>query len=251
MDKIIKLDQQLEHSVQKYQFKKFDTDNTLMASQKIETTPASTPKENLMKPKENTFSKELLAKSEELSLNLAKIQTQMQKQQEDFDKRLELEMQKSFEAGKAEGIKKISEDIANQNDELKNQFLKSITSLAEQHNQINALLEKIEKDLPKLAIMIAKKVIKKELDENSSKITKSITESLMENLKDVSHLLIKVNPADFQYIKKSFTDDKYLKVKSDDAIAKGGVVIISDGGNIDANLPTRIEKVIELIEKDY
>ena len=95
MDKIIKLDQQLEHSVQKYQFKKFDANSTLKRSQKTETTPTSTPKEDLMKPKENTFSKELLAKSEELSLNLAKIQTQMQKQQEDFDKRLQLEMQQA------------------------------------------------------------------------------------------------------------------------------------------------------------
>ncbi len=256
MDKIITPDKYPNHNVQKYEFKTFDANKnspkpiTTSIKEPI-ITKEDTPKPDTIIPKDDQVSKELIKSNEEILLKIKELQEKIEQQEKDFAQRLELETKKAFELGKEEGIKESSQDINEQNSEIKNQFIKSIASLSEQQTKIDTFLQKIESDIPKLAIMIAKKVINKELDESSSQITKSTINSLLENLKDISSIVIKVNPYDYNDIKKEYQESKYIKIKPDDAIAKGGVVIISDGGNIDANLSTRIEKIIELIEKDY
>jgi len=53
-----------------------------------------------------------------------------------------------------------------------------------------------------------------------------------------------------KYIKEQFSKNEHVKISADDAISKGGVVIISDGGNIDATMQTRLEKLKMLVNNE-
>jgi flagellar assembly protein FliH len=99
------------------------------------------------------------------------------------------------------------------------------------------------------AILIAKKVIKKEIEINSQKVVKSIASSLIDTLKSVGKLTIKVNPNDFEEISEHFNQDS-IKIQKDEAINRGGVVILSDSANIDGTISSRLNKAIELIGKE-
>ncbi len=260
MDKIIKPNQYKEHNVQKYQFKKFDDFNetdeikkeTKSQKQKSDQQPQQHQTQNISEQNNNNqFIKEVLKKYEETLLNIKEIKEQLKKQQDELETRVEKESKIAFELGKEEGVKQITQELEEQNIEIKEQFIKSLELLTQQQNKIDTLINKMEQEIPQLAITIAKKVIEKELDENSSQIAKQITQDLLKNFTNEMQITIKVNPINYQELKESYKENKYIKIEPDDAITKGGVVIISDHENIDADIPTRVQKVINLIEKDY
>ncbi|MCW1552355.1 FliH/SctL family protein, partial [Campylobacter jejuni] len=52
-----------------------------------------------------------------------------------------------------------------------------------------------------------------------------------------------VNAEDYEYLKEQFDQNAHIKISLDDAISKGSVVIISDAGNIESNLNSRLTKI--------
>ena len=86
---------------------------------------------------------------------------------------------------------------------------------------------------------IAKEVITKEVSEESAKVAASIAKELLKSMSGNLDVIIKVNPADFEFLNNLAKGKENIKIKSDDAIAKGGVVIISENGNIDGSIMSR------------
>ena len=97
---------------------------------------------------------------------------------------------------------------------------------------------------------IAKEVNLKELEEDSRKIAYALAKDLMEELKGASELELRVNAEDFEYLKEHFNQDSHIKVSLDDAISKGSVVILSNAGNIESNLNSRLNKIKKMIHND-
>lgn len=83
----------------------------------------------------------------------------------------------------------------------------------------------------------------------SSDIALALATKLIGELSDAKSIEIKVNPKDFALLQKKYENLENVKVLSDNAIALGGVVVLSEIGNLDANLVNRIEKVKNLIDK--
>jgi hypothetical protein len=199
---------------------------------------------------ESSFVEELLKKTDELSSNIIKLQMQIENQESEFAKRLEAEISRAKEDGKNEGIAQANAANEAKINELEARFSASAAKLDEQYVKFDEFLKKIEEELGQTAIKIAKEVIDKEISTSSNQIAHHLASSLIKELSNVKNIEIRVNPEDSEYIKEQFSKNEHVKISADDAISKGGVVIISDGGNIDATMQTRLEKLKMLVNNE-
>ena len=168
----------------------------------------------------------------------------------EFAKRLEAEITRAKEDGKNEGIAQTNAANEAKIRELEAKFNASAAKLDEQYAKFDEFLKKSEEELGQTAIKIAKEVIEKEVSSASSQIAHHLANSLIKELSDVKNIEIRVNPEDSDYLKEQFSKNERVKVSADDAISKGGVVIISEGGNIDATMQTRLEKLKMLVNNE-
>jgi flagellar assembly protein fliH len=199
---------------------------------------------------ESSFVEELLKKTDELSSNIIKLQMQIENQESEFAKRLEAEISRAKEDGKNEGIAQANAANEARINELEARFSTSAAKLEEQYVKFDEFLKKIEEELGQTAIKIAKEVIDKEISTSSNQIAHHLASSLIKELSNVKNIEIRVNPEDSEYLKEQFSKNEHVKISADDAISKGGVVIISDGGNIDATMQTRLEKLKMLVNNE-
>ena len=199
---------------------------------------------------DSSFVEELLKKTDELSSNIIKLQMQIENQESEFAKRLEVETIRAKEDGKNEGIAQTNAANEAKIKELEAKFSASAAKLDEQYIKFDEFLKKSEEELGQTAIKIAKEVIEKEVSSASSQIAHHLANSLIKELSDVKNIEIRVNPEDSDYLKEQFSKNERVKVSADDAISKGGVVIISEGGNIDATMQTRLEKLKMLVNNE-
>ncbi|QPH99846.1 flagellar assembly protein FliH [Campylobacter concisus] len=199
---------------------------------------------------ESSFVEELLKKTDELSSNIIKLQMQIENQESEFAKRLEAEITRAKEDGKNEGIAQANAANEARINELEARFSTSAAKLEEQYIKFDEFLKKIEEELGQTAIKIAKEVIDKEISTSSNQIAHHLASSLIKELSNVKNIEIRVNPEDSEYLKEQFIKNEHVKISADDAISKGGVVIISDGGNIDATMQTRLEKLKMLVNNE-
>ena len=199
---------------------------------------------------DSSFVEELLKKTDELSSNIIKLQMQIENQESEFAKRLEAEIARAKEDGKNEGIAQTNAANEAKIKELEAKFSASAAKLDEQYVKFDEFLKKSEEELGQTAIKIAKEVIEKEVSSASSQIAHHLANSLIKELSDVKNIEIRVNPEDSEYLKEQFSKNERVKVSADDAISKGGVVIISEGGNIDATMQTRLEKLKMLVNNE-
>ena len=87
-------------------------------------------------------------------------------------------------------------------------------------------------------------VIQKEISEDSKEIALNLAKALMDDIKDATKITIKVNPKDVKYLKENLQN---VEIVEDDAVKEGGVVILSDVGNIDAQILQRFKAIKEAI----
>jgi len=190
---------------------------------------------------------ELLKKADELSTNLVKMQMQLEKQQEEFNIQLKEAKETSFEEGKMAGINECEAKYKNEIDELRGRLSHTIAVLDQSRESFLKKIDTIEEDLIETALDLAKEVINKEIDKNSKDIALRLSKLLLEEIKDATKITLKVNPEDYEYIKNSLEELTKIEVVSDPAVGLGGVVIISDSGNIDAQIISRFNRIKETL----
>jgi len=186
----------------------------------------------------------LLGKIGELSNNIVKIQEEFKNQLNECKKEIEIQKQRAFEEGYQRGKQEVSLEF----NKILEEKLKLLESSIQKIDSINEVFEEkilsLEKELVSIALDIAKEVIQKEVNENSKEIAYNLAKALMEDIKDATHITIKVNPKDASYLKEKL---KNVKIVEDEAVKEGGVVIISDIGNIDAEIKQRFKTIKEAI----
>ena len=92
---------------------------------------------------------------------------------------------------------------------------------------------------------IAKEIIQKEVSENSNKVAYSLAKALINDLKEATKIVIKANPKNVSFL-KSHLDN--IQIVEDEAIKEGGIVILSDIGNIEADINQRFKALKEAIK---
>ena len=146
--------------------------------------------------------------------------------------------QDGFQAGKAES----NEEGKNANTEIQERFSQSISLVSDYVSKANNTIVSLENELVRASIDIAAEVIQTQVEENSKQIALSLAKSLLENIKDASQVTLKVSIYDYDFLKSHITDDK-ITVEKDLAIAKGGVIIMSEVMNLDGTIKERFAKI--------
>lgn len=255
--------QELEkHNMKKYEFKKLDTSipppnaanpTNLAESKPQDSAPSPTPSQVSMIQSsiEKELIDKLLAKSDGLANTLSSFQEQFEKLQSQSSEKEKIAREEGFKEGELKAQLNFQDDMARE----KERVAKSIIALDETIEGVKAQINKLESELSAIAIDIAKEVIIKEIDENSAKIAAHIAKELLQSMGGNLNVIIKVNPLDFDYLNNLIKNSQNVKLKSDDAIAKGGVVIISDNGNIDGNVMSRYkilkQSVLENLRDEF
>jgi flagellar assembly protein FliH len=185
----------------------------------------------------------LMKKTDDMSSNFIKLQMKL----EDKDEEHKVDILKAREEAYAEGLK-AGKQQASENSEASvqsglAQFSSSVATLEMSAKSFEKALEEIKKELISAALDIAKEVINKELNSNSSEIAKSLSDDLIRDLQSASKITLKVNPKDHGAISENVGKMEHVQVVSDSAVSQGGVIAISDAGNIDAQIAKRFERV--------
>ncbi|HEB9328069.1 TPA: flagellar assembly protein FliH [Campylobacter coli] len=197
-----------------------------------------------------SFVEDLLKKTDEMSSNIIKLQMQIESQESEFNNRLNSELENAREKFSKEGYEQAKAEFEKELNDLRDKYLKSVSKLEEACANLNVFIEKNEKELADTAIDIAKEVILKELENNSSKIAYALAKDLINELKGAGSIEIKVNSVDYNYLKEHFSENSHIKITLDDAISKGSVIILSDSGNIESNLNARLIKIKKMVNNE-
>lgn len=183
----------------------------------------------------------ILQKSDVLAESLQKLQEQFDKQEKEINEKVSLARNEAKEQGYNEGYQKAKQELEAQINSQKELYALSIqridTNILESKNHILTL----EKELSSIALDIAKEVIAAEINANSAKIASALSRTLLQDIAQNTRVILKVFPGDLEELKESLKDLSNVSLEADPAIAKGGVIILSNEGNIDGNIFMRFE----------
>lgn len=185
-----------------------------------------------------------------------KVTTELEKQKEILNSQFEKGKQVSYKQGFSNGneigkkagkdeIKPILDDFT--------QIIKKISSEREK------VLTDIENEILALCNLIVKKIIKKEIEVDNVVILNIIKESLS-FISNETDVILRLNPEDYNIMKVYenelkiiLKDTKNFKMEPDDKITRGGCLLETNAGEIDARLETKLKELEKMLlkEKNY
>ncbi len=151
--------------------------------------------------------------------------------------------QQGYSSGKAIGIEEGKREYLQALGKLENSIGKLVTLKQD-------MLREYEPEIIKLAISIAEKILKREVQINSNHIVE-IVKSIVNTLKDKSKIIIKLSTDDYNILKDSekLNELKYVssnfEIVENSDLQKGDVLVDTSFGTIDATLNSQIERVKE------
>lgn len=129
----------------------------------------------------------------------------------------------------------------------KNEISEIKTSLVEFLAMKDKMYEDFYPHIMELALISAKRIIKKEVELSNDILKEVVTTAIEELNSDTEKITIKVNPDDLEFASASLpevVEAKGLGVKttiiSDEIVEKGSAIIIANNGVIDANFKTQL-----------
>ena len=247
------------HNIHKYNFKVIASGSAEENNHHTENTPSApdfTEEDNpkarssdkidssaLSSSSKESLIESLMKKTDEMSSNFIKLQMKLESKEEEFKIELQKAKEESFAQGMKAGKAKAMEDGEVGMTSAISLFGESVKKLEKSAQEYESALEGIKKELINAALDISKEVITIELGENSSNIAKVLSSELIKELQSASKITLKVNPKDHGAVSEQVGSLAHVEVLSDSAINVGGVVAISDAGNIDSEISKRFEKV--------
>lgn len=248
------------HDIKKYNFRNMEISNKSEspAQSKIESQVVETPQPTMqaveppkqaepsidapaLKLFETEVIDKILQKSDVLAQSLQKLQERFDKQEKEIGEKVNSAKAEAKEQGFNEGYQKAKQELEAQINSQRELYALSIqridSNIAESKNHILGL----EKELSSIALDIAREVIAAEISTNSAKIASSLARTLLQDLSQNTQVTLKVFPGDLEELKESLKDLNQVVLEADQAISKGGVVILSSEGNIDGDIFIRFE----------
>lgn len=131
------------------------------------------------------------------------------------------------------------------------------SSVTEMAIKLTALKEKFyataESEMIKLVMMIAEKIIGRLVRENEEAIKSIVRQAVESSIGE--RIVVKMNPEDYKIITASefeFKDmldrSKRIAFKEDETISKGGCMVETEVGTIDARLETQLKAIKKALE---
>ena len=147
----------------------------------------------------------------------------------------------------------ISEGIRTGEEQARKESIKSIESVQKQLKEIASLrksiLEKAEKDILMLSVSIAEKILHKEVTSNQDTV-QNILKAAMKNILDRENIKVRLHPEDFHYMMdkkedflQGFDGIKNIVFEEDASIIRGGALIETQFGEVDARIDRQFAEV--------
>ena len=152
------------------------------------------------------------------------------------------EIQKAYQEGFQAGKLEAKEENKSTNTEVQERFNQSISLVTDYVAKANNTIVSLENELVRASIDIAAEVIQMQVEESSKQIALALAKNLLENIKDAAQVTLKVSIYDYDFLKKHITDERVI-IEKDLAIAKGGVIIMSEVMNLDGTIKERFAKI--------
>jgi flagellar assembly protein FliH len=153
-----------------------------------------------------------------------------------------------FVKGKEDGFEAGREEMSNHIKEAKN-------VLEQATKERDLLIRTIEPEMAKLAIRIAEKIIQTQVELNQDIVINMIRASL-DKVKQREEVIIKVNSADLDYVRdrkdifaRMIEGLKMMDIIVDPGVERGGCIIETNLGNVDARIGVQIHTLELAFEK--
>jgi flagellar assembly protein FliH len=180
---------------------------------------------------------------ENAQLEAAKLRDETEKQIEDFKNDA---YSKGYEAGREEGFKSGSAEVERLIDRIHTVLNKSIEKRVD-------IIDEAESQLIDLVLQISRKVIKVVSENQKNVVINNVVQALRK-MKSRGDVAIKVNLADLE-ITTEHTKDflrmvenvKSITILEDSSVDKGGCIIETDFGQIDARISSQLKEIEEKI----
>lgn len=247
---VIALKQLEKHNMKKYEFKKIEPNEVLVKQNEntsVESIPTPSQVSIIQSSLEKELIEKLLSKSDDLSNSLNNFQMQFEKLQVQSQEREKTAREEGLREGEMKAKLNLNEELEKEREKI----AKSIAMLDSVIENIKSQVIKLENELSTIALDIAKEVIIKEVDVNSAKIASLISKELLQSMSSNLNITIKVNPLDFEILNNELKDKENIKIKRDDAVSRGGVIIISDDGNLDGNIMSRYNLLKQSVLENF
>ncbi|HMB02029.1 MAG TPA: flagellar assembly protein FliH [Spirochaetota bacterium] len=152
----------------------------------------------------------------------------------------------AYEAGYKEGMEKAYTDGK---DQLNGMISRLEKILGETINKRNEIIESSEKQLTNIAIVITRKVVKAITESDQAVILRNVSEALRK-IKGRAQVTIRVNISDLELTTRH-KDDFYrmldnienVNVLEDPNIERGGCIIETDFGDVDARISAQLDEI--------
>lgn len=161
--------------------------------------------------------------------------------------------QSAFSQAEADGFSKGKEEgFEAGKEEMTNLILEARDVLSQVLKERELLLRSIEPEVAKLSVRIAEKIMRYQIDIDQNAVVNMIR-SALETIKQREEVIIKVNQEDYYYAKEkkslfaSMVEGlKTMDIVVDSSVDRGGCIIETNLGNVDARISTQIH-TLELV----
>jgi flagellar assembly protein FliH len=158
--------------------------------------------------------------------------------------------EKGFAQGEKDGREMGERKIVKSIENIENLFIQF-------GNLKTEILKQFEKEILELVFSIAQKIIHKKIDEDETLIKGAVIEA-MHSVTERSQIVIKVNPEDFDTIEnmkpeffKTYKDLKSVVVTPDLSVSRGGCLLETPYGDIDASVEARLDKIHQSLHRAF
>ena len=181
--------------------------------------------------------------------NKSKVEAEIKEIRREAQERIKITKKEAYDRGFSEGIWK---GIDQEKKKL-SQTLESVTKLINDLKiSKDEFFENSEKEIIDLVFLIAKKVIHREVDINREIIV-SVLRDTIKDVRDKEGVKIRLNTKDYHYLMEASPDflSKFCDIKDtlieDEEIGRGGVVIETHSGGMDARLDQQLNRIKETL----
>ncbi len=183
-------------------------------------------------------------------ISAIQVETLVEERLKEFEQRFQQEKEDAyrsgFEDGKTEGLKEGQEQSRDEID----RFVSALQSLQEQWEDH---YKNTDQDLTHLALAVARRIIGASVQIQEEPVLHAVQECLA-YLQDKSRVVIKVNPQDLDVVRRhrnnwleSLEGIEKLLVEGDADISRGGCIVETPKGDVDAQVEERLERLQTLL----
>lgn len=170
-------------------------------------------------------------------------------EEEVFKKELENQYKKGYEKGFEDAKTKLEKEYTDQLISKSEEFYNILSSFEEKLVSYEVSFDKI---IIQVSTMIAKKILQYELESKS--IIESTLKNAVKKVLGANEVIIQINPADYQALKEDSKNNSFessfskIKFEQNDRIERGGCLIETDIGNVDARISSQLSEITKQLE---